>query len=203
MGQTTGRQITLYFRRMNFRPFAILLLFISGTMPRLMAQSDDVYTALGLDFSLPVQAFGEVAKVGIGINARFDQRIYKQFSATVGVGYTYFNATARLDGSRSDSLSSPFINYIPLKAGLKYNLSKALYVLVEAGVARTWTSNDGTDEVKRFRFCFAPGFGIYTQTPWGRFDIHARVEGFLLATRDDMRASTYFFPSLRLAYCFE
>ncbi len=189
---------------MNYRPIGIFfLLFFLGVNSRLFAQNDDVYTAVGLDFSLPVQDFGEVSGFGIGVNARFDQRFYKQFSATIGAGYTYFLANSRLDGSAGDSLSTPFINYIPIKAGLKYNLSKALYVLVEAGVARTWTSNDGVDEVKRLRFCFAPGFGIYTQTPLGRFDIHARVEGFLLGTRSDVRASTYFFPSLRVAYCFQ
>lgn len=167
------------------------------------AQTDDVYTAVGLDFSLPVQDFGAVAQMGIGINARFDQRFYKQFSGTISIGYTYFTANARLDGSRADSLSSPFINYIPLKGGIKYNLSKVLYVIAEAGVARTWTSNDGVDEVKRLRFCFSPGFGLYTETPFGRFDIHARVEGFMLGSRDDIQAPTYFFPSLRIAYCFQ
>lgn len=188
---------------MNSRLLAILIVLILGFTLPTKAQTDDVYTAVGLDFSLPVQDFGVVSSFGVGINARFDQRFYKQFSGTFGVGYSYFTANDRLDGSRADSLSSPFINYIPIKAGVKYNLSKALYVIAEAGVARTWTSNDGVDEVKRLRFCFAPGFGIYTETPLGRFDIHARVEGFMLGARGDLKASTYFFPSLRIAYCFQ
>ncbi len=188
---------------MNSRPFAIFILLMLSFSLRTQAQTDDVYTAVGLDFSLPVQDFSEVSTFGVGLNARFDQRFYKQFSATIGIGYSYFSASARLDGSQADSLTSPFINYIPIKAGIKYNLSKALYVIAEAGVARTWTSNDGVDEVKRLRFCFAPGFGLYTETPWGRFDVHARVEGFMLGSRDDIQAPTYFFPSLRIAYCFQ
>ena len=157
------------------------------------AQTDDIYTSVGLNVALPAQNFNQVASTGIGVSARFDQKIYKSFSGTVGVGYYYFSASKRFDGSASLD-PNPYINLIPVKLGVKYSINKALYVLLEGGVSRVWTSNAGVDEVKRFYLTYCPGFGVYFPTNYGRFDLGAGV---------DVVKGDYFSPFLRLAYCFE
>ncbi|RZK77192.1 MAG: hypothetical protein EOO92_13340 [Pedobacter sp.] len=140
---------------------------------------------IGFDFAFPQDNFGNGAELGVGPSLLFQSPLQQNLNFTVNIGYLRFNG------------DSPFANikyregFIPIKAGLRYFISEAIYGSGEAGLSISTADGSGSG----VSFLYAPTVGAQIPAGNGAIDLGIRYEGWV-------KSGTRSLVGLRVGYNF-
>ena len=127
-------------------------------------------TAISLGFELAAPS-NSIYTIGTGVSAKFELPVVSPLSLTLTGGFTAMYYKSNLFNS---SRTPGAAGFLPLKAGLKYYLSKNFYAEGEAGTAIE-TNYDKRDA---FAFSIGPGFIIPLSNEKQGIDIGFRYESW-------------------------
>ncbi len=98
-------------------------LFFLLTVGTIFAQNSCAQISAGLDLSLPMGNFSDIASTGFGGSVRYDGSISDKLGWTVAAGYQSFSGKTYTVGN----VSIPFgtTSNIPISGGIKYYFSEA------------------------------------------------------------------------------
>lgn len=145
--------------------FSILLLLLLSL--GLNAQNTP-NISIGTELGLPSGNFANVSGVGVGASLKADFPISTDFAITLNGGYMNFF------GKRTYLQQVNDLTYLPVKAGLKYQLSESFYAEGQLGAG--FALNDGQKTV----FVFSPGFGNkFKLSGKNRLDLGVRYEAWM------------------------
>lgn len=137
--------------------------------------------SIGLEAALPLGDFGDVSSFGIGGSAQADYSIAEKLAITLNAGYISFS------GKTFSGIKLPAVGFIPVLAGIKYDLTPQLYGSAQLGV--TFSDQSGGGSI----FTYAPGLGYkFTEN----FDALLKYTGY------SDKGGTLNTVGLRIAYTF-
>ncbi|MFD0750719.1 outer membrane beta-barrel protein [Mucilaginibacter calamicampi] len=145
------------------------LLFV-GVAATSFAQDGGKFS-IGVEAGLPVGEISDTHSFAIGGSLKYDLPIASDLAFTASAGYTSFQGkTSTIQyGASSITAKWPAFGYIPVKAGIKYNLASALYAEAQVGAAI------GTESGSKTAFVYAPGLGFKFSDA---VDLGVRYEGW-------------------------
>jgi len=127
--------------------------------------------SIGVEAGLPVGSVSNTHSFAIGGSLKYDLPVAEELAFTASAGYTSFigKTTSVTFGGSTISTKQPAFGYVPVKAGLKYNLTPAFYAEGQIGVAI------GANGGSKTAFAYAPGIGFkFTDN----LDLGVRYEGW-------------------------
>ena len=137
--------------------------------------------SIGLEAALPLGDFGDVSSFGIGGSAQADYSIAEKLAITLNAGYISFS------GKTISGYKVPSVGFIPVLAGIKFDLTPELYGSAQLGV--TFSDQSGGGSI----FTYAPGLGYkFTEN----FDALLKYTGY------SDKGGTLNTVGLRIAYTF-
>ncbi|TCD11111.1 hypothetical protein EZ449_06350 [Pedobacter frigidisoli] len=150
---------------------------------------------IGAEVGLPSGNFTNISGIGVGASIKADFPIASEFAITLNVCYMNFF------GKKNQFINTQDLTYIPLKAGLKYQISEGFYAEGQLGAALPL--NDGQKTV----FVWSPGFGNqFRLSGNNKLDLGIRYEAW--SSKNDTNiialntSNTKGFVGLRVAYVF-
>jgi len=146
----------------------LLLLILSAvkTYAQDAAKPSTAFSA-GVEFGIPSRS---LYNVGVGASLKLEQPVIYPVSLTLTAG---FNSFFRKDSPFNNGHSGGDI-FVPLKAGLRYNVSSGVFLEAEAGSAIELNY----DERKLFAFSVGPAILIPTGTDNRNFELGLRYESW-------------------------
>ncbi|MDQ1139701.1 hypothetical protein QE439_001082 [Pedobacter agri] len=172
----------------------ILLLLLFFAAKNLKAQNS-TSISIGAEFGLPSGNFVSLSGIGLGGSIKADFPISTEFALTVNGGIMNFF------GKRNQLINVKDLVYIPLKAGLKYQLGEHFYAEAQLGAGLSASSGQKTI------FVWSPGIGNqFKMAGKNKLDLGIRYEGW--TGKNETRiiginnTSTKGFVGIRLAYVF-
>jgi len=122
-------------------------------------------TSIGVDAGVPVGASADDYMFAIGGSLKVENPIGDASLLTLSVGYTSLSAKKTLIGS---NVKPPAATFTPIKIGIKYRLSGALFAEVQTGAVFEIRGRRSS------RFIYAPGLVCNINS----FDLGLRYEGW-------------------------
>lgn len=176
--------------------FKIRFILIATTILSLSfsTRGQNAKLGVGAEIGFPSGNFSNVSSVGTGASVKAEFSIASEFIFTVNAGIINFF------GRKNQLLNIRDLTYAPLKAGLKYQLSRTFYAEGQLGAAMPL--NDG----QKTLFAWSPGIGNLFELPGSnRLDLGIRYEGWTGKNESLTflkRSSTKGFIGIRFAYVF-
>lgn len=171
-----------------------LLLPIFFTAINLKAQNHPTL-AVGTEFGLPSGNFVSLSGIGLGASIKVDFQVSNEFAITINGGIMNFF------GKRNPLINVRDLTYIPVKAGLKYQLGEHFYAEGQLGAG--FPTNSGQKTV----FVWSPGIGNqFNLSGKNKLDLGIRYEAW--AGKNETRiiginsTNTKGFVGIRFAYVF-
>ncbi|WP_307289328.1 hypothetical protein [Pedobacter agri] len=160
-----------------------------------MKAQNSTSISIGAEFGLPSGNFVSLSGIGLGGSIKADFPISTEFALTVNGGIMNFF------GKRNQLINVKDLVYIPLKAGLKYQLGEHFYAEAQLGAGLSASSGQKTI------FVWSPGIGNqFKMAGKNKLDLGIRYEGW--TGKNETRiiginnTSTKGFVGIRLAYVF-
>lgn len=127
--------------------------------------------SIGAELGIPVGDLNNTQKLGVGGSAKLAFPIFEGGAFTVSGGYIAFSGDENTL-TNGTIIKRPALNFIPLKAGLKYMVSKNVYMEPQLGYTSINTKSDNTSASGGFTYAYNLG---YMLSP--TIDISTRYEG--------------------------
>lgn len=141
------------------------LVVLSGFAVSSFAQSskDGGKFSIGVEAGLPVGDISNGYNFVIGGSLKYEQPIASDVAVTLTAGYSSFQ------GKTVAGYKFPAVGFVPVKAGLKFNIADAFYGEAQLGAAFSTKKNGGT------AFAYSPGIGYKFSDA---IDLGVRYEGW-------------------------
>lgn len=146
--------------------FAFAITSLSLVATKSNAQVGRNTLGVGFEVGVPMSDLNKTQKIGIGGTAEFAHYIGAATALTLTAGYISFS------GDEISSFKYPAINFIPIKAGIRYAIAPSLYLEPQLGYTSINTPNSNTKATGGFTYAAKAGYMI---TP--SLDLSARYEG--------------------------
>ncbi|MBC6109827.1 hypothetical protein ACFOG5_08390 [Pedobacter fastidiosus] len=171
-----------------------LVLFILLIYSKSQAQNSP-QISVGAELGLPSGNFTALSGFGIGASLKADLPVSGNLAITFNGGYMNFF------GKRNQIMSIQDLTYVPLKAGLKYQLSESFYAEGQLGAALA------LDNGQRTLFVWSPGIGnLFRLSGKNKLDLGIRYEVWT-GKNDNLiilnTSSSKGFVGIRFAYVFD
>lgn len=139
---------------------------LSVVLVSLKAQAQNAPNlGIGAEIGLPSGNFTSLTGIGLGASLKFDLPVSENLGITLNGGYMNFF------GKRNQIMNIKDLTYLPVKAGLKYQLSETFYAEGQVGTALAL--NDG----QKTLFVWSPGIGNVFRLPGkNKLDLGIRYE---------------------------
>lgn len=127
--------------------------------------------SIGAELGIPIEDLNATQKIGVGGSAKVAFPLFEGGALTLSAGYISFSG----DEYRSGGLiiKRPALNFVPVKAGLRYFLSRnGVYMEPQLGYTSISTSNSNTSARGGFTYAYNIGYMLNRQ-----FDLATRYEG--------------------------
>lgn len=144
--------------------------------------------SLGVELGIPTGDLNGTQKIGIGGSAKAAFPVASDLDLTVSAGYISFS------GDEIGSFKYPALNFIPIKAGVRYRFAPHGFYL-EPQLGYTSINTPGSSTSGKGGFTYAANAGYFFTRNW---DISARFEGVSKKGNQGNLAHV----GLRLAYNF-
>jgi len=150
---------------------------------------------IGPELGLPSGNFANVSGIGLGASLKIDVLVSANFALTLNGGFMNFF------GKHNALQHVKDFAYVPVKAGLKYQLSESFYA--EGQIGAGFPLNDGQKTLA----VWSPGFGnVFKISGRNRLDLGIRYEGWT-GKNDQLvvlskSSNTKGFLGIRFAYLF-
>jgi len=162
---------------------ALATIVVSGTY----AQVGRPSLSIGAELGIPAGTLNNTQKIGIGGSAKAAFPVGPETDITVSAGYVSFS------GVEIGSFKYPALNFIPLKAGVRYRfIPGGFYLEPQLGYTSISAANNGGSTGG---FTYAANAGYMINSQW---DLSARYEAVSL--KNDV---LYPQVGVRLAYSFK
>ena len=149
-----------------FRICSVLLLPLFFTAINLKAQTLSSIS-IGSEFGLPSGNFVSLSEIGLGASIKADFPVSTEFAITFSGGIMNFF------GKRNPLINVRDLTYIPVKAGLKYQLGEHFYAEGQLGAGLP--ANSGQKTV----FVWSPGIGNqFNLSGKNKLDLGIRYEAW-------------------------
>ncbi|WP_157257978.1 hypothetical protein [Pedobacter ginsenosidimutans] len=148
---------------------------------------------IGAEIGLPSGNFVNLSGIGLGASIKADFPIASDFAISLNGGFMNFF------GKRNQLFKVQDLTYIPIKAGLKYQLGESFYAEGQLGATLPLNKNQKT------LFAWSPGIGNQFKLSGGnKLDLGIRYEAWTGKnnTTGLNRSDTKGFVGIRFAYVF-
>lgn len=146
--------------------FVILFTLISLHAAAQVTTAGRTTLSLGAEVGIPAGDLNESQKIGLGGSLKALFPLFQGGALTLSAGYISFS------GDETGSFKYPALNFIPFKAGLRYNISPGgLYLEPQLGYTSIGTANSNTKATGGFTYAAALG------TMLQAIDLSLRYEG--------------------------
>ncbi|UKT64604.1 hypothetical protein [Pedobacter mucosus] len=147
-----------------FKFFLSVLIIL---IPSILKAQNSVIT-VGAEIGLPSGNFTSITNIGLGVSVKADLPIATKFGIILNGGYMNFF------GKRNQLINVQDLSYLPLKGGLKYQLSESFYAAGLIGAAIPITNGQKT------LFIWSPGIGnVFKLNDQVKFDLGIRYEAWV------------------------
>ena len=128
--------------------------------------------SIGAELGIPVGDLNNTQKIGVGGSLKAAFPLFDGGAFTLSGGYISFSGD-EYNGPGNLIVKRPALNFIPIKAGLKYQFAPGgFYMEPQLGYTAISTPNDNTSAKGGFTYAYNIGYMINNQ-----FDISTRYEG--------------------------
>lgn len=177
-------------RSIKIKIILIVFLFLS---PVLLKAQNSASIGVAAEIGLPSGNFTNLSGIGLGASIKADLPVAENFAITLNAGFMNFF------GKRNQLFNVKDLTYIPVKAGLKYQLSESFYAEGQLGTALPLNKGQKT------LFAWSPGVGNQFKLSGGnKLDLGIRYEGW--TGKNDVaslnKTNTKGFVGVRFAYVF-
>ena len=168
----------------------ILLLFLT---PVILKAQNTTNIGIGAEIGLPSGNFVNLSGIGLGASIKADFPIAADFAISLNGGFMNFF------GKRNQLFKVQDLTYIPVKAGLKYQLGENFYTEGQLGAALPLNNGQKT------LFVWSPGIGNqFKLSGDNKLDLGIRYEAWTGKNEfsDLNKTNTKGFVGIRFAYVF-
>lgn len=167
-----------------------LLLVATLCCTKVVAQQSNV--SVGTEINFPSGNSSNTSAVGLGAYLKAELGISDHFSLTANGSVSHFF------GRRLFGAKSPSLNYVPIKAGLKYYTDENFYLEGQLGATLPLGHEGKTG------FAWSPGIGTFIKTSSAnKFDVGLRYEGWTTSNViNNKKLSTFNFIGIHVGYVF-
>jgi hypothetical protein len=163
--------------------------------PVLVKAQNTANIGIGAEIGLPSGNFSGISGIGLGASVKADLPITTDFALTVNAGFMNFF------GKRNQIFKVQDLTYIPVKAGLKYQLGESFYAEGQLGAALPLNNGQKT------LFVWSPGIGNqFKLSGENKLDLGIRYEAWTGKNNTNImglnNTNTKGFVGLRVAYVF-
>ena len=141
----------------------------------------------GVEIGLPMGDYGDIASMGFGASVQMDYSVASKTSLTANIGYLTFSGKS-VSVPFLGTIKYPSTGWIPVLAGVKYQLTDKIYGGAAVGMSFLSASGGSSESA----FTYAPTVG-YTMN---KIDISAK---YVSASKDGSSSN---FLGIRVAYKF-
>lgn len=171
----------------------ILLLFILFLISGTLKAQSQANIGIGAEIGLPSGNFANLSGIGLGASLKADLPIASDFAISLNGGFMNFF------GKRNQLFKVQDLTYIPVKAGLKYQLSESFYAEGQLGAGFSIKNGQNT------LFVWSPGIGNqFKLSGENKLDFGIRYEAWTgkNAAGGLDKSSSKGFVGVRVAYVF-
>ncbi len=147
------------------KKYFFTILFLTATAFACFAQQNG-RASVGLDAGMPIGTSANAYNLAIGGSLKIETPTMGANFFTLSIGYT--SLPGKQITNTLGTFNPPPVNYLPLKLGLKYNLTGGLFAEGQLGGAVEIRGRRGV------RFIYAPGLTYNFE----KIDIGVRYEGW-------------------------
>ncbi|WP_316832188.1 hypothetical protein [Pedobacter aquatilis] len=170
------------------------ILFTAVIFLTIGAKAQQTKIGVGVEAGFPSGNFSGISAIGTGASLKVEFQIASAFSLTATGGFMNFF------GRHSQLVNIQDFTYIPVKGGLKYQLSETFYAEGQLGAALPLNNGQKT------LFAWSPGLGNFFNLPGkSALDLSIRYEGWT-GKNESLSflntSNTKGFASVRFAYVF-
>ncbi len=159
---------------------AVLVFVVEAT-----AQVGRTTFGVGFELGVPTGDLNKTQKIGVGGTGEFAYYVGKGTAVTLNAGYISFS------GDQIGPVKLAALNFIPIKAGIRYTVAPSLYLEPQLGYTSISTPNSNTSGSGGFTYAAKAGY-MLTKS----LDLSARYEGV------SRKNSNLNFLGFRLGYAF-
>ncbi len=128
--------------------------------------------SVGAELGIPVGDLDKTQKIGVGGSLKAAFPIFEGGAFTLSGGYIAFSGDENTT-SNGTIIKRPALNFIPIKAGLRYMLTPAgFYMEPQLGYTSINTKSENTSATGGFTYAYNIGYMLNRQ-----IDISTRYEG--------------------------
>ncbi|RLJ79960.1 hypothetical protein [Pedobacter alluvionis] len=161
--------------------------------PVLLKAQNSPGIGVAAEIGLPSGNFSNLSGIGLGASVKADLPVAESFAITLNAGFMNFF------GRSNQLFNVQDLTYIPVKAGLKYQLSESFYAEGQLGAALPLNKD------QRTLFAWSPGIGNQFKLSGGnKLDLGIRYEAW--TGRNNIaglnKSDSKGFVGIRFAYLF-
>ncbi|PWS31327.1 hypothetical protein [Pedobacter paludis] len=171
----------------------VLVLFALSVTLNTRAQNS-TNLGVGAEIGLPSGNFTSLTGIGLGASLKFDVPVSSNLAITLNGGFMNFF------GKHNQIMNIKDLTYIPVKAGLKYQLSEGFYAEGQVGASLPLNNDQKT------LFVWSPGIGnLFRLSGKNKLDLGIRYEAWT-GKNDNLvilnSSNAKGFVGIRFAYVF-